>query len=80
MTTVGFGDITPLSDQGRALTLLMILTGVTFIPWQISDLIKQLLKTSSKVEKKCYDCGLSWHEADAKYCKNCGVQLEEISK
>ena len=79
MTTVGFGDITPLSDQGRALTLIMILTGVTFIPWQIKDLIQQLLKTANKVEKKCSDCGLAWHEPDAKYCKNCGVQLEEIS-
>lgn len=80
MTTVGFGDITPLSDLGRALTLLMILTGITFIPWQINELIKQLFKTSGKLENKCSNCGLSWHEFDAKYCKSCGVQLEEISK
>ena len=76
MTTVGFGDITPLSDSGKALTLLMIMTGVTFIPWQISDLVKQLVKTSTKVRCECSGCGLSLHDADANYCKNCGVKLE----
>ena len=76
MTTVGFGDITPLSDQGKALTLLMIMTGVTFIPWQISDLIKQLVKTSNKIKYQCSGCGLSLHDADANHCKICGVKIE----
>ena len=76
ITTVGFGDITPLSEQGRALTLLMIMTGVAFIPWQISDLVKQLVKTANQVQKQCSSCGLSWHDADANHCKICGVKLE----
>ncbi|MGF1488104.1 MAG: ion transporter [Prochloraceae cyanobacterium] len=76
MTTVGFGDIAPLSDQGRALTLLMIMTGVTFIPWQIKDLIEQLLKTTTKIKKECSSCGLSLHDADANHCKICGTKLK----
>ncbi len=76
MTTVGFGDITPLSDAGRALTLLMIMTGVTFIPWQIKDLIEQLIKTANKVKIECPGCGFSLHDTDANHCKNCGTQLE----
>ena len=32
MTTVGFGDVIPISELGRLLTVLMILTGVTLIP------------------------------------------------
>jgi len=79
MTTVGFGDITPLSDQGRALTLLMIMTGVTFIPWQISDLVKQLVKTANqtnqKIQHSCSNCGLALHDADANHCKICGTKL-----
>jgi voltage-gated potassium channel len=53
MTTVGFGDVTPISEVGRLLTVLMILTGIAVIPWQLGDLIKQLLKTANEVEKAC---------------------------
>jgi voltage-gated potassium channel len=28
MTTVGYGDVTPLSQSGKVMTLLMIFTGV----------------------------------------------------
>lgn len=76
ITTVGFGDITPLSEQGRALTLLMIMTGVAFIPWQINDLVKQLVKTANQVQKECSSCGLYWHDADANHCKICGGKLK----
>ena len=79
MTTVGYGDVTPLSEAGRAMTLLMILTGVLFIPWQLSELIKQVLKTVNQVDKKCPNCGLSRHDPDAKFCKECGVELPENS-
>jgi voltage-gated potassium channel len=75
MTTVGFGDITPSSQVGRFLTVLMILTGIALIPWQVGDLIKQLVKTSNSVQLSCTQCGLASHEVDAKFCKNCGAPL-----
>lgn len=75
MTTVGYGDVTPLSEPGRAMTLLMILTGVLFIPWQLSELIKQILKTVNRVEKPCKNCNLSRHDSDAQFCKYCGTKL-----
>lgn len=78
MTTVGFGDITPLSENGRWLTLLMIITGVILIPWQISELIKELLKTADTVQKVCSGCGLGIHDTDANYCKICGEKLNSI--
>lgn len=75
MTTVGFGDVIPLSEMGRFLTILMILTGVALIPWQLGNLIKQLVKTANQVETICSDCGLSSHDTDALYCKRCGTLL-----
>lgn len=78
MTTVGFGDITPVSEMGRLLTVLMILTGIALIPWQLGDLIKQLLKTTNQVETLCSNCGLETHDADAKYCKICGWPLAKV--
>jgi len=78
MTTVGFGDVTPISEAGRLLTLLMIMTGIVLIPWQLSDLIKQLLKTANKIDTPCLSCGCSSHDADAQFCKICGTKLEKV--
>ncbi|MFN5873148.1 MAG: ion transporter [Aphanizomenon sp.] len=75
MTTVGFGDVIPISELGRLLTVLMILTGVTLIPWQIGDLIRRLVKTANQVEIVCQGCGLAFHDGDAGFCKRCGKQL-----
>jgi len=83
MTTVGFGDITPLSEAGRWITLAMILTGISLIPWQVGDLVKHFVKESQKVRVECQDCGLLFHDPDAKFCKHCGsslVQEMELSK
>jgi voltage-gated potassium channel len=77
MTTVGFGDVTPISAAGRLLTVLMIFTGIALIPWQVGDLIKRLVRTVNKVEMLCPNCALSFHDDDARFCKNCGTQLEE---
>ena len=76
MTTVGFGDVTPISELGRLLTVLMILTGVALIPWQIGDLIRRLVKTANQVETVCQGCGLAFHDTDAGFCKKCGEQLK----
>lgn len=77
MTTVGFGDVTPLSQAGKFLTIVMILTGIALIPWQLGDLIKQLVKTSHQVDFLCKVCGLSIHDQKANYCQNCGTKLED---
>jgi voltage-gated potassium channel len=76
MTTVGFGDVIPISELGRLLTVLMIITGVALIPWQIGDLIKRLVKTANQLETICEGCGLAFHDTDAKFCKRCGQQLK----
>jgi voltage-gated potassium channel len=76
MTTVGFGDVIPLSEAGRFMTVLMILTGVFLIPWQLGDLVKQLVNTNERIEIICSNCGLSRHEPDALFCKRCGTKLK----
>ncbi len=75
MTTVGYGDVTPLSQAGRAMTLLMILTGVLLIPWQLGEVIKQVVKTANVVKIQCVNCNLSSHDPDAQFCKQCGTKL-----
>jgi voltage-gated potassium channel len=77
MTTVGFGDVTPISELGRFLTIMMIFTGIALIPWQVGDLIKRLVKSANQVEIPCQNCSLLWHDPDANFCKNCGTELKK---
>ena len=44
LTTVGFGDIAPITQWGRIITIIMILSGAILIPWQLSGLIKRLVR------------------------------------
>ncbi|MGQ4647485.1 ion transporter [Lyngbya aestuarii] len=80
MTTVGFGDVTPFSEIGKLLTVLMILTGIALIPWQVGDLIKQLLKTANQIETVCTGCGWRFHDTDAQFCKVCGSRLDKAEQ
>ncbi|RZM82546.1 ion channel [Leptolyngbya iicbica] len=75
ITTVGYGDITPVSDAGRLCTMLMILTGIALIPTQLGDLIRRIIKVSNSVERPCDRCGAVLHDPDALFCKRCGASL-----
>ncbi|MCM1984149.1 ion transporter [Lyngbya confervoides] len=76
MTTVGFGDITPISQAGRLFTVLMILTGVALVPWQLGELIRQLFRSPPPSAALCPQCGPKIrHDGDARYCKRCGTAL-----
>lgn len=72
LSTVGFGDIVPISTKGRLLTTMMIISGAILIPWQISNLVKSIIVNTQKKESTCPDCGLTHHDLDATYCKACG--------
>ncbi|MCP5105548.1 MAG: ion transporter, partial [bacterium] len=72
LTTVGFGDITPVSPGGRWVTVLMILSGIILIPWQVGQIVKEWLSLSAKKRVVCRQCGLKYHDQDASHCKACG--------
>lgn len=79
MTTVGFGDITPLSTAGRVATLLMIGSGVILIPWQLSELLRYIVRSGLKAQRSCQSCHTEWHETNALYCRNCGQKFDSSS-
>jgi len=77
IATVGYGDITPISWAGKALTVATILTGIALIPWQIGKLIKILFMEVTKTKTKCTKCDLEEHDPDAVHCKRCGTKLKK---
>jgi len=72
LTTVGFGDIVPLTQGGRWVTILMILSGILLIPWQASRIVREWVQMSTKKDTICGQCGLRYHDKDASHCKSCG--------
>ena len=73
LTTVGFGDIVPVTNLGKSMTILMILMCVAIIPWQLGLFIKEITFTHSKKHSIiCEHCGLKQHDSDAIHCKYCG--------
>ncbi|TMT87821.1 ion transporter [Haloterrigena sp. H1] len=71
LSTVGFGDIVPLTAAGRWITVAAILTGIIVIPWQASKIVREWSRRD-KVDVTCPNCGLSAHDRDASHCKACG--------
>ncbi len=71
ITTVGFGDIIPVTQAGRWVTVGAIIVGIIVIPWQAGKIVREW-RTRDKVAVTCPDCGLSSHDADATHCKACG--------
>jgi voltage-gated potassium channel len=78
VTTVGFGDIVPKTDLGRAISAIIMLLGwgILAVPTGIisSELTAQ--RGQRRDSPRCAACGSEDHAADAKYCKDCGARLE----
>ena len=78
MTTVGYGDITPITPLGRFLSSVVMLLGYTIIAVPTGIVSASMMdgkKTGSK--KICSNCGRAGHDENATHCKYCGSELEE---
>lgn len=79
MTTVGFGDITPQTSIGRAVSSVVMLLGwgILAVPTGIvtAELTSRRLSESG-LSRTCASCGAAGHLADARFCRRCGGPLE----
>lgn len=79
MTTVGYGDLTPHTDAGRLLASVMMLLGwgILAVPTGIisSEMTMQSRLFRLTTTRTCPECLSEGHDADAKFCKDCGAPL-----
>lgn len=79
LTTVGYGDITPITTLGQMLSAVVMILGyaVLAVPTGIvsAEMIRE--ERSKTNTQACRFCGHEGHEDDAKYCKYCGEILNE---
>ena len=79
ITTVGYGDIAPVTVLGKVLASVAMLTGYSIIAVptgiisvEIGKAVKAERKTKPKV---CENCNHGSHDPDASFCKACGKKL-----
>lgn len=75
LSTVGFGDLTPVTELGKTFTVIMILGGATLIPYNSYKLIKAIGQSRNENSLVCEKCGLRNHDSDASHCKACGAVI-----
>lgn len=77
LTTVGYGDIAPLTPLGKALAsaLMVVGYGIIAVPTGIVTLELQRAAGRTEEVRRCAGCGATRHDADAAFCKYCGTGL-----
>ncbi len=79
VTTVGFGDITPQTDLGRAITSITMLVGwsILAVPTGIitSEMTAQRFAPKPPNTRTCPVCLTTGLEENARFCRNCGAKL-----
>lgn len=78
ITTVGYGDISPITPAGKLIASLIMLLGYAIIAVPTGIVTVELTKSARTEEAEaqaCPSCGHSGHDPDARYCKYCGHAL-----
>lgn len=83
LTTVGYGDITPITTIGRVLASIVMIIGygVIAVPTGMfaAETLKELRKSSTVVRSNviCKQCQDDNHLLNSNFCKSCGSPLDK---
>ncbi|NRF24837.1 ion transporter [Vibrio coralliilyticus] len=79
ITTVGYGDLVPQTNLGKAVASITMLLGYSILAVPtgiITAELNQEMRTHKSLVK-CPNCSKSGHESDAMHCKHCGSELAD---
>ena len=79
LTTVGYGDIAPVTALGQLLASCVMILGYAIIavPTGIITAEFSQAKRKATTTQVCPHCMKEGHETDADFCKFCGEKLNE---
>jgi len=77
LTTVGYGDITPQTALGQAISAIIMIIGYGIIAVPTGIVTAELTQAYKKniSTQACQQCSAEGHDPDAKHCKHCGAEL-----
>ncbi|RLD30207.1 MAG: ion transporter [Bacteroidetes bacterium] len=80
LTTVGYGDIAPVTPFGQFIASLVMILGyaIIVIPTGIitSELVKDSIKSVQTNTQSCPNCSVEKHRDNAEFCYKCGHTLK----
>ncbi|MAL97777.1 ion transporter [Hydrocarboniclastica marina] len=83
LTTVGYGDITPITPWGQFISVMIMLGGYSIIAVPagvFSAEVIRSLRAEQYSNESCPGCGKDRHERNARYCNWCGTWLNEDTR
>jgi voltage-gated potassium channel len=80
LTTVGYGDISPITPLGQAIASVVMIMGYGIIAVPTGIVSAEFANSNRKKPRSerinpCNVCGTEGHEFNAKYCFHCGAAL-----
>ena len=75
LTTVGYGDITPITSLGQFIAASIMLLGYSIIAVPTGIISAEMVKPFYGNRQRgivCPNCGEMEHDGNARYCKRCG--------
>lgn len=78
ITTVGYGDIAPVTPLGKVIASFIMLLGYGIIAVPTGIVTTEMALAAHRKDQSnhaCPACGQEGHDRDAKYCKHCGAAL-----
>ncbi len=78
ISTVGYGDITPVTVVGKFIATIIMLIGYGIIAVPTGIVAAELNLSLSEVRldrRKCPECGHEGHDPKASFCKMCGYDI-----
>jgi voltage-gated potassium channel len=80
MTTVGYGDMAPITVSGKVLASIVMILGYSIIAVPTGIVTAEIVEGAAAARRittrSCPSCLSEGHDRDASYCKDCGASLE----
>jgi voltage-gated potassium channel len=81
LTTVGYGDIAPITALGQFIASLIMILGYGIIAIPTGIVTSEMTKTEEKLiphnTQACLNCNETYHQDDAEYCHKCGYKIHD---
>ncbi|MCF7917828.1 ion transporter [Candidatus Gracilibacteria bacterium] len=78
MSTLGYGDVVPITVMGKIVGSVIVLSGLATVAIMTATITKIFIDHFfGKRLHHCEFCHYPYHDHDAKFCKNCGAQLDK---
>jgi len=75
VTTVGYGDVSPITPMGKFFAVVLMLAGYSIIAVPTGIVTAEMRNKRQNLELVCDRCGNEDIDDDARYCKQCGKKL-----